>query len=171
MGRRGAVCLATACALVLSTGCFARANKQDEQVVTALLTQYLQDRADRLTQAGDKLAGRPLTTVRLTKKFSARVERDAVRLDARRKANKERYTRAEVGLDLEDLDLSGDTATAKVHDHTKLFRAADDGPDTTEFGTDREFTLERMGHGWAVAGQRILGPDIEQTLPSTDFPQ
>ena len=171
MGRRGAVCLAAAFALVAPAGCLARPNEQDEQVVTALVTQYLQDRATRLTQAGEKLTGQPLTSVRLTKKFSARTERDAAKLDARRRTTKERYSRAEVSIELKDLDLDGDTAIAEVHDHTKLYRAQNAGPDTTEFGTDREFTLERMGHGWALAGQRILGPDIEKGLPNTDFPQ
>jgi hypothetical protein len=171
MGRRRAVCLGTAGALVLLTGCLERPSEQDEQVVTALLTQYLQDRATRLTQAGEKLAGQPLTSVRLSKKFTLRVEKDAAKLDARRRNTRERYSHAEVSLELEDLDLDGEFATAKVHDHTKLFRTQDDGPDTTEFGTDREFTLERVGHGWAVSGQRILGPDMEKSMPNTDFPQ
>lgn len=139
------MCLGATCALVLLTGCLSRPNKEDEQVVTALLTQYLQDRATRLTQAGDKLAGQPLTSVRLTKKYTARVENDAASLDARRRTIKERYSHAEVSIELEDLDLDGETATAKVHDQTKLFRTGDDGPDAIELGTDREFTLERMG--------------------------
>ena len=141
------VCLGTAGALVLLTGCLERPSDEDERVVTALLTQYLQDRATRLTQQGEKLTGQPLTSVRLTKKFVVRVERDAAKLDSRRRNTREKYSHAEVRLDLDDLELDGDTATAKVHDHTKLFRTRDDGPDATEFGTDREFTLERVGHG------------------------
>ena len=162
------MCLGTAGALVLLTGCLERPSDQDEQVVTTLLTQYLQDRATRLTQEGEKLAGQPLTSVRLSRKFTLRVEKDAAKLDARRRNTKERYIRAEVSLELEDLDLDGELATAKVHDGTKLFRSQGDA---TVFGTDREFTLERVGHGWALSGQRILGPDIEKGMPNTDFPQ
>ena len=162
------MCLGTAGALVLLTGCFGRPSEQDEKVVTALLTQYLQDRATRLTQQGNKLAGQPLTSVRLSWKFTLRVERDAAKLDARRRNTREKYSHAEVRVELEDLDLDGETATAKVHDQTRLFRTQGDA---TQFDTDREFSLERVGHGWAVSGQRILGPDLEKSLPNTDFPQ
>jgi hypothetical protein len=165
--------LALLCALVLPTGCVQRPSQQDGDVIRTLLTQYLQDRANRLTQAGASLAGKPLTSVRLSKTFAIRVAGDAAKLDARRRATKHKYARAEVVVTLEDVDLSGDTATAKVHDQTTLYRAAGDpsGPDATRFGTEREFTLDREGYGWAVSGARILGPDLEQQLPETDFPQ
>jgi hypothetical protein len=177
MGRRGArrigMWVALLCALMLPTACLERPSQQDKDVIRILLTQYLQDRANRLTQAGAGLAGKPLTSVRLSKKFAIRVAGDAAKLDARRRATKQKYARAEVVVTLEDLDLSGGTATAEVHDQTTLYRAAGDpsGPDATRFATDREFTLDREGYGWAVTGQRILGPDLEQQLPETDFPQ
>jgi hypothetical protein len=178
MGRWGArrigFCVALLCALFLPTSCLERPSQADKDAVRTLITQYLQDRANRLTQAGASLAGRPLTSVRLSKKFAARVAGDAGRLDARRRATKHQHAWAEVVVTLEDLDYDGDTATAKVHDQTTLHRAPPGdraGPDATRFATDREFTLDREGHGWALSGHRVLGPDLEQKLPETDFPQ
>ncbi len=160
------------CALVLLAGCYQRPTQQDKDVIRTLLTQDLQDRANRLTQAGTAKSGQPLTSVRLEKKFAARVAGDAARLDARRRATKQKYARAEVIVTLDKLDLDGSTATAKIHDQTTLYRAGGDpsGPDATRFETDREFSLDREGYGWAVSGAGIIGPDLEQHLPQTDFP-
>ena len=176
MGRRGArrlgLCLTLLCLVVLPASCYERPTQQDKDVVQSLLTQYLKDRANRLTQAGTAMAGLPLTSVRLEKKFAARVAGDAAKLDARRRGIKQKYARAEVIVTLDKLDLDGSTATATIHDQTTLYRAAGDpsGPDATKFDTDREFTLEREGSGWAVSGASIIGPDLEQQLPQTDFP-
>lgn len=160
------------CLAVLPAGCFERPTQQDKDVIRTLLTQYLQDRANRLTQAGTAMAGLPLTSVRLEKKFAARVAGDAARLDARRRAIKQKYARARVIVTLDKLDLKGSTATATIHDQTTLYRAAGDpsGPDATKFDTDRQFSLEREGYGWALSSASIIGPDLEQQLPQTDFP-
>ena len=160
------------CLVVLPAGCFERPTQQDKDVIRTLLTQYLQDRANRLTQAGTAMAGLPLTSVRLEKKFAARVAGDAARLDARRRAIKQKYARAQVIVTLDKLDLKGSTATATIHDQTTLYRAAGDpsGPDATKFDTDRQFSLEREGYGWALSSASIIGPDLEQQLPQTDFP-
>ena len=157
---------------MLPAACFERPTQQDKDVIRTLLTQYLQDRANRLTQAGTAMAGLPLTSVRLEKKFGARVAGDAARLDARRRAIKQKYARAQVIVTLDKLDLKGSTATATIHDQTTLYRAAGDpsGPDATKFDTDRQFSLEREGYGWALSSASIIGPDLEQQLPQTDFP-
>lgn len=168
MGRRGAVVALVVLGLLATTGCLERPSQADKDAVRQLITTYLQERATRLTQAGDRMNGSRLTSVRLSKKFASRTSGDAAKLDVRRRNSKHQFARAEVAITLTDLDLDGDEATATVRDDTTLFRTAGE---PARFSTEREFTLDREKHGWALSGQTIAGPDLEQNLPDPNAPR
>lgn len=156
--------------LMLVVGCGSGPSKQDTESVRSVVTQYLKDRATRVTDEGTAMNGKPLTTARLDPDFAVGIETHAKKLDERRAAGT--HTRAEVEVTLTSLEITGELATAAVTDNTKLYLPSGGATSAgrggkQDYSLKRVFTLEREGGEWAITGTWLEEPPGKK-LPVTE---
>ena len=142
----------------------------DHEQVHSLVQEYLQERADRLTNRQQSAGFQVATTVDL----AAQLRSDAARLDERRarvNAANGGYSRAEVAVTVEKVDVEHDgEVVAHVREHTKLhFRRTEvGGPSYEEFALPHVLTLVNGAGGLLLAEARALVTP-GSLPPSTQF--
>ncbi|MFC0627863.1 hypothetical protein [Kribbella deserti] len=156
--------------LLVAGGCGSGPSKADTEAVQSVLTQYLKDRATRVTDEGTAMNGKPLTTAPLDPDFAVGVQSHARKLDERRAANS--HTRAEVDVVLKSLEITDELAKATVVDNTKLYlpsggATAEAGGSKQDFSLNRGFTLKREGGQWVITGTWLDEPPNKK-LPITE---